>query len=160
MKRITLDTNCLYDYFERNSEYLEKLIEFQKEGRIEIAITTRVKVDTYGKNQNSLIWKKIQNFPCITVPTYGRYDCSDFDQDYFADEAANERQTLIQSCIGSTIKKLIDVDHLLGHIINKRDIFVTSDKDDFIKHRDCLQSKFNIKILTPKECIDFLLTML
>ncbi|MGA2774551.1 MAG: hypothetical protein ABSE81_00580 [Candidatus Omnitrophota bacterium] len=56
--KITLDTNCLFDYFERNPQYIEKLIEFQNEGKIELAITTRVQADTFGKREDSPIWQK------------------------------------------------------------------------------------------------------
>ncbi|MFA5271022.1 MAG: hypothetical protein WC412_01615 [Candidatus Omnitrophota bacterium] len=157
--KITLDTNCFFEYFERNPENIEKLITFQNEGKIEIGITTRVQADTFGKRQDSPIWQQIKSFHCVTVGSVGRWDVSYWDSgDVFGGEEESKLQELIQSCIGKNAKKINDVDHLIGHIINKRDIFVTNDEDDFIKHRDCLQQKCNVRILTLKECIEFLIS--
>jgi len=127
----------------------------QESGLIEIAITTRIKADTFGKNQDSPIWGKIKSFPCLTMPTIGRWDISYWDEDVYADKLDTDLQNLIQSCIGNNIKQLCDIDHLIGHIKDKRDVFVTNDKDHFIKRRDCLQKKCGVKIMTPEECIEY-----
>jgi hypothetical protein len=158
MVKITLDTNCLFDYFERNSEDIKELLKFQEASSIEIAITTRVTADTFGHKNNSDIWEKIQTFPCITIPTIGRFNVSYWDEDFFAGGEDVKLQNLIQECIGNNIKKLEDVDHLIGHIKSKRDIFVTSDRGDFIKNRECLQEKCSVRIFTPKECVEYLKT--
>ena len=154
MIKLTLDTNCLFDYFERQSGLIQNIIELQNMGRVEIAITTRVKADTYGVRQDSPIWQKIQGFPCITIPALGRYGVSYYDEDFYASEEDVELNDLIFSCIGKNIKNVKDVDHLIGHIRSSRDIFVTSDSDDFIKHRKCLEEKCAVKILTPEECLE------
>jgi hypothetical protein len=108
------------------------------------------------KEKIALFGRKIKSFPCITIGSIGRHDVSYYDSgDVYAGDDDN-LQDLIQSCIGNDVKRIIDVDHLIAHIINKRDIFVTSDTDDFIKHRDCLEQKCSIKIMTPEECINFL----
>jgi len=155
MLKVTLDTNCLFDYFERNSEDTKKLIEFQDAGKIEIAVTTRVKADTFGRRKDSPIWQKLQNFPCVIIPTVGRWGVSYWREDMYAGEEDKNIQKTIQSCIGNNPKRLNDVDHLIGHIKAKRDIFVTND-GDFIKHRDCLSQRCKTKIMTPQECVEYI----
>ena len=150
-----MDTNCLFDYFVRDSEYIEKLIELQKDDKVELAIITRTKADTFGKDPNSSIWRKIKDFPCKIISTLGSWDVSYWDEDQFADENDEKLQKKIQTCIGRSQKKLNDVDILIGHIKHKRDIFVTND-GHFIKHRNCLSQQCKVKIMTPQECVEYI----
>ncbi len=66
--KITLDTNCFFEYFERTPEYIKELVNHAEKGDIELAMTTRVISDTrdkwYGKDE-SPIWNEIQSFPLI-----------------------------------------------------------------------------------------------
>ena len=79
-----------------------------------------------------------------------------WDKDDWAGADDMELQKAIQSCVGDNPQKLRDVDHLIGHIKAKRDIFITSDKGDFINHRNCLRDKCGVIILTPLECVTYL----
>jgi len=143
-------------YFERQSETIQKILDFQSSGKVEIAITTRVKADTYGKREDSPIWEKIKNFPAVSIPCLGRYDVSCYDEDVFAGEEDERLNNLILSCVGGNIKNIRDVDHLIAHIKNQRDIFVTNDRDDFIKHRENLKKACGVRIFTPQECLEYL----
>ena len=153
MLKLTFDTSCFFDYFKRSPEFVERLIEFQDEGKVEIAMTTRVRADTIGKRANSSIWIKIKNFPCISIPTVGRWDISYWDEDFFGGEKESDLNDLIFFCIGKKIRNVRDVDHLIGHINGKRDIFVTRDESEFINNRVCLEGKCNVSIMTPEECV-------
>jgi len=46
---VTLDTNCFFDYFERDPKYIKELIELSEDGLIDIYMTTRVIADTHDK---------------------------------------------------------------------------------------------------------------
>ena len=48
--------------------------------------------------------------------------------------------------------KWADIDHLLGHLLAGRDVFVTSDKD-LLKRRRELQQQLEIVVETPEELI-------
>ena len=89
--KITVDTNCFFEYFERAPEYIKKLIYHAEKGHIELAMTTRVKSDTHDKwggEGKSPIWSKIQSFPLIkTIGTAFRLDMSYQDSgDYLISE--------------------------------------------------------------------------
>lgn len=51
--------------------------------------------------------------------------------------------------------KLNDIDHLVGHKINGRDIFVTDDGSIHRKSEE-LQKAPGIVVMTPKQCLNFL----
>jgi hypothetical protein len=70
MIKITLDTNCLFDYFERDPILIQELLDFQEQKYLDIAITTRVMADTFDKwkkHGNSPIWEKIQSLPMLDI---------------------------------------------------------------------------------------------
>jgi putative protease len=49
------------------------------------------------------------------------------------------------------VRKLIDVDHLMGHLWGKRDYFVTYDRN-FLRKRDKLYTICGAVVCTPQEC--------
>jgi predicted nucleic acid-binding protein len=160
MLKITLDTTCLFDYFERGKRIvMEQLICFYKKKYVEIAITTRVKADTYGVDKNSKIWREIKHWieenkvKVLRSPL--RLGFSYLGNDRLADDIDLCLEKELRKIIGDNIKNLKDVDHLLVHIKDKRDIFVTSDKD-FLNKREIIKNKFKTNILKPEECISFL----
>ena len=158
MLKITLDTNCLFDYFERNKQAtLERLFQLHKEGKIEIAITTRVKTDTYGKDKNSRIWRKIKDwireYHIKVLPCIGRWEISYWDEDIWSGEKELILDKKLKDIIGS--ENINDIDHLMAHIRHKRDIFITDDSD-FLNVKNALEKKFSIKILTPEDAVSYL----
>jgi len=142
--KVTLDTNCFFDYFEREPCHVQALINLQAQGRIEIAMTTRVMADTHNKwkgRGTSPIWTKIQSFPILeTVGSAFRLDMSRLDsEDYLTSDAdAKMIDRLREIMIDAQVE---DVDHLFGHIMAKRDIFVTSDSH-FQNHQEELKNEF------------------
>lgn len=50
------------------------------------------------------------------------------------------------------MNKWADIDHLLGHKLADRDIFVTWDRDILKKHKE-LREQFGIVVQTPEELI-------
>jgi len=153
--KITLDTNCFFDYFERTSEYIKELVNHAEKGDIELAMTTRVISDTrdkgYGKDE-SHIWNKIQSFPLIeTIGTAFRLNESYIGSEDFI--ISEDRSKMIDDL--SKIMKgaqTEDIDHIFGHIIGKRDIFVTSDSH-FLNHHEELLNKFGVLVLKPEDTV-------
>lgn len=154
--KITFDTNCFFDYYERDSALVEEIINFQKGGYVEIAVTTRVRADTISKSKSegtSLIWQKIQDFPLLDViGTAFRIGMSQIDsQDYLiSDEDSYILDKLRAIMVSAQVQ---DVDHLFGHIKAKRDIFVTSDRH-FLDHQEQLRKELNAVVLNPNDAIE------
>jgi hypothetical protein len=153
---VTLDTNCLFEYFERDPSLIQQLIDFQEQGYIDIAITTRVMTDTNDKwkgNGKSPIWAKIQLFPILEIiGTAFRINISRLgSKDYVvSDEDVKLLDDLQKTLANAQIE---DIDHLFGHLKAKRDIFVTSD-GHFLDYKEKLMREFGIIVLNPFDAID------
>jgi hypothetical protein len=102
--------------------------------------------------------RKIDFFPI--VGTVARLDVTKLDGgDVLAGEAmiklSNELQKIIFPGLSKDDKryknKINDVDHLVGHVINKRDIFVTDD-EGILKKKDILKTSPGIQVMSPIEC--------
>ncbi len=85
---------------------------------------------------------------------------SKWDSDVWADDKdvqrAEELQRVLFPSLASTDRrysnKINDVDHLVGHLKNGRDIFVTEDQG-LLKKRDELGRSFGLRLLTPQACL-------
>jgi hypothetical protein len=153
--KITLDTNCFFEYFERAPKYIKKLIHHAEEGNIGLVMTTRVISDTkdkwHGKGE-SPIWNKIQSIPLIeTMGTAFRLDESYLGSEDFVISEDNSKMLddLSEIMKGAQTE---DIDHIFGHIIGKCDIFVTSDSH-FLDHHEELLNKFGVLVLKPEDAV-------
>lgn len=156
MLKITLDTNCFFDYYERASAYLERLIHHAEKGNIELAMTTRVRSDTrdrwHGEGK-SPIWAKIQSFPLIqTIGTAFQLDVSYLDS---ADFTVSEDESELIDDLHDVLKRaqIADIYHIAGHIVGKRDIFVTSDQH-FLNHSEELLNRFGVLVVKPEDATE------
>lgn len=141
--KLTLDTNCVINLFDGNAgtstsvTELKNLMRAGLSNRVDIAITTRVETDVSNdkKDERRVQMLGILNmFP--VVGTLARWDTSFWGgEDVFANDhevaiAQEIQKILFPGLLTSDRRyknKINDVDHLIGHLINKRDIFVTDD---------------------------------
>jgi hypothetical protein len=166
--KITLDTNCIINLFDRQStsassvSELSTLIQYALSGKITIAITTRVETDLMNdqdQTRRTEMLRTLCNFPVIG--TVGRWDVSRWGGgDVFSDDELTRRRDDIQGIVFPGLQrtdkrygnKRNDVDHLLGHAINGQDIFVTDD-GDILRHRESLRRSPGILVMSPLECL-------
>lgn len=131
------------------------MVNHAEKGNIELAMTTRVKSDTRDKSSSkgeSRIWNKIQTFPLLeTIGTAFRLDVSYLDSgDFLISEYGSKMvDDLTELMKGAQTE---DIDHIFGHMIGKRDIFVTSDPH-FLDHHDELLNEFGVLVLTPEDAV-------
>jgi hypothetical protein len=170
--KITLDNNCVINLFDFSAktptsvEELSEIIKFGLSGKADIAITTRVEADLendQNDERRNETMRKLSMFQ--VVGTMGRWGVSKWNKgDVYAGEDTNKLFDEIQKIIfpgglnekSSTYgNKKNDIDHLVGHIINKRDIFVTDD-GDIIKKQQILKKSPGLIIMRPKECLEYL----
>jgi len=169
--KITLDTNCIINVFDTQHESptsvedISNLMRLALSERIDIAITTRVETDL-RKDANEE--RRLHMLRCLKlfpiVGTTFRWDVSCFDSgdQWATDEEirlASELQQLLARGASPTDKrfsnKINDVDHLLGHRMNRRDVFVTDD-GGILDKREKLKTLFDIVVMRPSECIESL----
>jgi len=168
--KITLDTNCVINLFDRNSrtatsvEELNEIFRRALSHTIDLAITTRVEVDLSadkdeGRRQGML--KVLELLP--VVGTVGRWGTSRWNSGdrYVSDDQAklwSELCAVLFPGLSQSDKrfrnKQMDIDHLVGHRINDRNIFLTDDTE-ILKKLEPLWSQFNIQVMTPKSCIAY-----
>lgn len=170
--KITLDNNCVINLMDRQSTTatsVEELIELMKLGlsnKVDIAITTRVAADLANdKNdrRREEMLRNAQMFPVIG--TVARFNVSIFDSgDVFGSEEtsriAEELKTMlfpggIDPQSKTFPNKINDVDHLLGHLINQRDIFVTDD-GGILRKKFALKVSPGIIVMSPADALRYI----
>lgn len=171
MIKLTLDTNCiinLLDYQSKSAISVDELVEILRyglEGDVNIAITTRVDSDvSKDKNQDrkNEILKRISMFPIIG--SVARLDISKLDSgDVLSGKEHQSLEDEIKKIVFPNLKKddshysnkINDVDHLIGHKINQRDVFVTDDQQ-ILKKAETLESSIGIKVMDPKKALEYI----
>lgn len=168
--KITIDTNCIVGLFDTKSQTatsideLRELWRYALSGVIDLCITTRVEVD-FGRDKDSQrreeMLKHISNIPVIG--TVMRWDVSKWDgQDGMTDlnrqALVDEVQRLVFPGLrpesGKYANKIADIDHLVGHVLNGRDVFVTDD-GGILRRSAQLRTAVGVLVMTPSECLSF-----
>ncbi len=169
--KITLDANCIINLLDYSSptatsvDFLSALVKHSHLRNIDIAITTRVEVDINSdkdKERSASIIQRIGQFPVIgTVARYGvsKYGNGDVYAGGKGKEIGDELKRVIFPGLSLGEKrfknKINDIDHLVGHIINERDIFVTDDKGILGKNKT-LKSSLGLVVMSPEACLEYI----
>ncbi len=171
MIKLTFDTNCIINLLDYKSESaisvdeLAEIIRYGLEGDVNIAITTRVDSDVSkdkDQDRKSEMLKRISMFP--TIGTVARLDTSKFDSgDVWAGKEHQALEEELKKIIFPGLKsddphygnKINDIDHLIGHKINRRDVFVTDDQQ-ILKKAETLKSSVNIEVMCPKKALEYI----
>lgn len=171
MIKITLDTNCVINLLNFNAETptsvneLSEIIKYGLNSNANIAITTRVESECGGdkdKERSKEMIRKIQMLPVIG--TVARYGTSKWDSgDVWGGEEHKNIADELTKIIFPTLNKedthyknkINDIDHLVGHIINRRDIFITDDRQ-ILKKAKTLKDSLNLVVMSPKEALEYL----
>ena len=131
-------------------------------GVVQVSITTRVEDDLLkdkDEARRAEILRILGLFPVIG--SIGRWGVSTWDGgDLWATEDSSRTADEIQRILfpGLTAEhprhgnRMNDVDHLVGHVINKRDIFVTDDRT-ILRNADTLKRSFGIVVMKPADCV-------
>ncbi|HJH27706.1 MAG TPA: hypothetical protein C5S37_13310 [Methanophagales archaeon] len=181
-KEVTLDTSSLINWRDQKRDYLavKEIIDLHEQGVIDVKVTTRLAFDQRNfpneKEKEKLVnfSKKVGIIPSffrygtkeIKISTYGSISNHSSGDGYGSIESVEMEKKLTKIMFGvesfdvftketTKYRKIADVDHLLAHIIEKRDYFVTSDEKDFIKNgkREKLKSEFGVEIMTPEDFV-------
>lgn len=164
--RITVDTNCVINLLDVGSasatsiDEISRLLALAMRGKVEIAVTTRSESDLLkdrDEERRKGILRRLAAFPVIS--SRGRWEVSAQDADRGGDERTGRLVQEIQQILFPGLStedkrygnKINDVDHLVGHIIDRRDIFVTDDRG-ILKTREALKRGPGVVVMNPGEC--------
>ena len=165
---ITIDTNCVINLFDKTSssatsvEELCMLVRYAMDGKVKISVTTRVEADLVRDNNEARrrsLLDTLRIFPVIG--TVGRWDASKYSEDLWVDGRAERLSEEIQQILSPGLteadprysNKVNDIDHLTGHVIDQRDIFVTDDKG-ILRRSDQLRNGPGIIVMTPAQTLE------
>lgn len=165
--RLTIDANCVINLFDLTStsatsvEELRTLIRYGLENKAEIAITTRLEADLLQdpkEDRRRTLLNSLRMFPVIA--SIGRWDVSKWDSDEWADGPNVRLNEEIQRILSPGLSaedrrynnKINDIDHLTGHVLAGRDVFVTDDRG-ILSKRDQLRQSPGIVVMTPAQCV-------
>lgn len=165
--RVTVDANCVINLFDRSSpsatsvEELRTLVRYAMDGKVEISITTRLEADLLRDRdelRRRALLDSLSMFPVIS--TVGRWDLSQWDADLWVDDRMARLNEEIQQILSPGLRKddprysnkINDIDHLTGHVLDARDIFVTDDKG-ILRRREQLKRGPGILVMSPADCL-------
>jgi hypothetical protein len=171
MIKLTLDTNCIINLLDFKAatptsvDELSEIVRYALDGDINIAITTRVESDFEGdkdaERQADMV-RKIRMFPVIG--TVARFGTSTWGSgDFYAGEEHGKLEAELKALIFPGLNekeahyknKVMDIDHLMGHISNQRDVFVTDDKE-ILRRADKLKASLGVIVMSPTQCLEYL----
>lgn len=128
MEKLTLDTMLLQDYWKQRprKDSIEKLLELAREGRVDLAVTARVREDVpdepLASEIDNLSELNVRETGSVTRLGYWRLGRDRLASDDFADY---ERELGERADKGEKIPDWRDLDHLHAHFLEGRDIFLT-----------------------------------
>jgi len=155
--KITLDTNCIINLIDETSKsrtsinFIEEIIQYSHSNKIDLAITTKVEADLKNdknKERKDNVMSYIKSFPIVGTMSKDTKDLFTELQQIIFPGGITQNQ---KHCSNKTN----DINHLIGHHINERDIFVTDD-GGLLKKKERLKISPGIIIMSPKECVEYI----
>lgn len=172
--KITLDTNCIINLLDDNSnsatslDALGYIMDLGRRKDIDLAITTRFHTDQSNDKDKMRVAKIAQKLTTLPVETVGstfRLDLSTLDgSDALGDQnivamSKELERILVPSGLNAKkntfVNNINDIDHLIGHFVNKRDIFITDD-GDILKKSATIRNVIGITIMSPTQLERFI----
>ncbi len=165
--KLTVDTNVLRDAVEPHRAghvIATELLALHQAGKCEVRVTTRLDVDV----RNAPLRELISSLDVLDAPLIGtvfRLDISALSGgDVLADEAAAQEAEELMNLVfpGANPKnprhknRLADIDHLMGHKLSDRDVFVTNDKG-ILSRQEELRHRFGIRVMAATDVVDSLI---
>jgi hypothetical protein len=159
---LTFDTNIIWDALvPTRPNHLEasELLDLDNRGLCEIRIVTRFDADVPpGDIRSRFEALDIAKRP--RIGTIAQWEISEWDRDYWAtDEEISNFESLfclifpdVQPNSKKHPTRVNDIGHLLGHIRDGRDIFVTRD-GPILKRNQVLLARHKLKVMTAVEAL-------
>lgn len=167
---ITIDSNCVVGLFDQTSTTATSVDEFRNlmryalSGVIRIAVTTKVEVD-FARDRNdqrrNAMLEQMTMLPVI-ASTFrldeSRLNKPDVTFGPLQRSLWDEIQRIVFPGLtensGKRANKIADVDHLLGHKLAARDVFVTDDRDILRRYSE-LRDGPGIIVMSPEQCLRY-----
>ncbi len=157
--KLTLDTNLLFEYWRQRKKIgvIEKLLELAKQGKVDLAVTARVREDIplppLAYRLNELPELQITETGSVT-----RLGSWVLGRDMLGDETFENFHATASELAkgrGKSPPDRRDWDHLHAHYLLKRDVFLTWDEGIICLSQE-LKDNFGINVIKPDEYLQTL----
>lgn len=162
----TLDTTCIIDLHQvEHPEFrqaMAKLIKLARSQELDLSVTTRVESQATREPTINEYRNLVDNGTIQVVPSTTRLDYWKLGTDVLPDERlwksiaqavfpSRDPEILFRQP-GKKVRDAVDIDHLYGHLLAKRDYFITRD-EDILQAREELAT-LGIQVRKPAELIE------
>ncbi len=151
--KVTLDTNLLIEYWQKREKqkYTKILIELNSEGKIDLAITSRIEEDI----PSPPLSKMIGDLPKLGIEETGsvtRLGLCKLGEDKLGSDEFVKFTGEVANLPNAPKIDWRDWDHIHAHYLQERDVFLTWDKRILSVAKD-LDVQFFIQVMKPEEFI-------
>lgn len=156
---LTLDTNLLQEYWRERAkrEVVERLLDLAQDAEVELVVTNRISDDI----PDPPLAERLRELPEMGMAEIGsvfRLDYSPLDGgDMFGSDEfitlQQEADTELRRRGRATVPDWRDWDHLHGHFLKQRDVFLTWDKR-LLEAAEILSGHLPIRAMTPEHYLD------
>jgi len=156
---LTLDTNVLHEYFKKRKKckYVEQLLDLAEQHEIELAVTARIHEDIprnpLAERLNELSALNIQETGTVMRIDMGIIDRDIIGDDVFGNFESMGNKLAKQRVPGKAPPDYRDWDHLHGHYLLRRDIFLTWDEPILCLYKE-LRDQFGVIVMKPEEYLN------
>ena len=160
MITVTLDTNVLVEYWRnrKNVLFTESLLDLAQQGKIDLAITSRVSADI----PDLPLANRINDLPQLNVQQFGSVFRLDHSVLGGGDVLGSDSFMNIVDSLEDRFDRegrvkrrpdWKDWDHLHGHYLSGRDVFLTWDRP-ILDVASEMQQQLGIVVTTPQEFLN------
>ena len=152
---VTLDTNIIQEYWKQRTRVaiVEALLDLAKDGLIDLAVTRRIYEDVPCSPLADRIDGLRESGINLTGSVF-RLDVSalDFGDMLGSDTAGDAFKSMDDQLVrqGQSVPDWRDWDHVHGHFLSGRDVFLTWDKA-ILRVAPQLKAKLEIVVMQPEE---------
>ena len=159
MRTATLDTNLLLEYWKQQPKaaVVERLLDLAQDGQLDLAVTTRISADI----PRPPLSDRINDLPALDIPRIGSVFRLGFSTlgggDMLAGGTRMDNFMAVADQItedylrrSHTPPDVRDWDHLHGHYLAERDVFLTWDKR-ILDVAPELQDELGIAVMKPED---------
>ena len=160
MPTATLDTNLLQEFWRNQDKVavVEDLLKLAQHGGVDLAVTTRIDADIPRRPLSD----RISKLPLLGVNRIGsvfRLDVSSLDGgDVLGDDRVLAEMDSIRNelkLLGRKNPEWADWDHIYGHYVSGRDVFLTWDRG-ILNIAAQLKTKLGVIVMKPEDFLSSL----
>ena len=162
MLAVTIDTNVFQEYARKQAkwEVAAQVFALAKQGKIDLSITTRVRADIPDGPRRKAFEASLVKQQFTLSPAAIQYDAesgeeTDYGSDFMIDDflEALEKRDRKSGRRKKSIPSQNDRDHVQGHYLSRRDVFLTWDKN-LLRWCKELKRRFGLVAMQPEAFLE------